>query len=187
MIFNSNIRWRSVVNIAIGVVILAALGYAVVQSLPRGDNRAAIGEPAPDFQLTDMEGHAQRLSDYRGRGVLINFWGSWCEPCVNEMPLLKEAYAQAGDGVEVLAVNVGQSRGTVKQFAEEQGLIFPLLLDVSGETAKTYRISGLPVSVLIDAEGVIAEVHTGEMKSVDEIKRMIDEVRPRRAAYAGQS
>lgn len=176
MIFNLNFRWRSALNIAIGIVLLAALGYAVVQSLPRGDNRAAVGEPAPDFQLTDLDGKAQRLSEYRGRGVLINFWGSWCEPCVNEMPLLKEAYAKAGGGVEVLAVNVGQSRGTVKQFAEEQGLTFPLLLDVSGETAKTYRVNGLPVSVLIDAEGVIAEVHTGEMKSVGQIEGLLKKI-----------
>ncbi|MFD0711974.1 redoxin domain-containing protein [Paenibacillus sp. GCM10027626] len=160
------------------IVLLAAGIYVFMQPGKDIKEPVRIGAIAPDFKATDLAGNTVSLSDYRGKGVLLNFWGSWCAPCVKEMPRIEHAYRSAIPGVEVLGVNVGQSRGTVKEFAEENGIEFPLLLDPGGKAAEAYWIKGLPATFLIDAEQKIVDIVPGEIASDAQAKELLELVRP---------
>jgi len=119
---------------------------------------------APDFSLETAEGGTVRLSDLRGRPVVVNVWTSWCPPCREEMPALQRVYQDYRDrGVVILGLNstVQDERGEALAFAAEQGLTFPILLDASGEATRLYQVRALPTTFFIDAQGMIQEVIAG--------------------------
>lgn len=119
---------------------------------------------APDFELRSIDRGTIRLSDLRGKVVILNFWASWCPPCREEMPALQRVYqAYQSQGVEVIAVNV-TSQDTLSDalnFVQDNGLTFSVLLDEQGGVQSTYRISGLPTTFFIDREGKIRELMIG--------------------------
>lgn len=124
------------------------------------------GEVAPDFALEDLSGKQVRLSDFRGRPVLVNFWASWCAPCQEEMPELQAVYsAQGDDGLVILAVNTlyQDKMSDVRAMASSLELTFPILLDGEGTVSSLYRASSFPTSVFVDREGQIYLVQVGSM------------------------
>ncbi len=123
-----------------------------------------VGRAAPDFLLAAVDGGEERLSDYRGKWVLINFWASWCGPCRQETPDLQRLQERRPDTVVVLGVNQQEPLKTAAEFVDEYDLTYPLALDSSGEVSAAYRVSrGLPVSILVDPSGVIREIHIGRI------------------------
>lgn len=115
-----------------------------------------VGRRAPELQLENLAGEQVRLSDLRGRPVMINFWAAWCGFCRIELPEMQEVYESYRDqGFTILAVDVQDDRTEVKSFVEELGLTFPVLLDSRGEVSRSYRIRGLPTSYFVDQDGVI--------------------------------
>ena len=120
------------------------------------------GKPqAPDFTLADLRGEPVRLSDLRGRVVLLNFWATWCMPCRDEMPSMQRLWQTYRDrGLTVLAVSTdtgGKKR--VANFARRLELSFPILLDSDGQVSDRYQVSGVPASFLIDRQGrIVAHV-----------------------------
>ncbi|WP_352420316.1 TlpA disulfide reductase family protein [Proteiniborus sp.] len=137
-----------------------------------------IGEPAPDFILEDLEGNKVSLKNYEGeKTVLLNFWASWCPPCREEMPDLNKLYEEnKDDDFIVLAVNVGESESAVKNFIEENGYTFPVLLDETQEVGVTYNTFSIPTSVMIDKEGIIRAYRPGLM-TYEHMIEMLDNVR----------
>ncbi len=122
------------------------------------------GSPAPDFELIDLEGNTQRLSDLRGSVVLLNFWATWCSPCEVEMPVLDAAYQRYRDqGLVVLAVNFDETEAEVRAFRDRMDLSFPVVLDPGGQVQQLYRVRGYPTSFLVDRDGVIQVEHIGIM------------------------
>lgn len=124
------------------------------------------GRAAPDFILHTLDGGSIRLSDLRGKVVLINFWATWCGPCRQEVPELVRAYTAERDrGLEIVAVNLQEQEDKVRDFADEFGMQFPIALDRTGEVASAYRVqgSGLPTSVFVDRQGVVRVVRYGAM------------------------
>ncbi len=121
-----------------------------------------IGAQAPDFALRDLEGNEVRLSDYRGKTVLLTFWATWCGPCRLEMPAFEERYLELkDDGFTVLGLNYDEPVEDVSGFRDELGLSFPLLLDPGGSVQRLYRIRGYPSSIFVDPQGVVRVVHIG--------------------------
>jgi len=121
-----------------------------------------IGAQAPDFALRDLEGNEVRLSDYRGRTVLLTFWATWCGPCRLEMPTFEGRYQELkDDGFTVLGLNYDEPVEDVSAFRDELGLSFPLLLDPGGSVQRLYRIRGYPSSIFVDPQGVVRIVHIG--------------------------
>lgn len=119
---------------------------------------------APDFALQDTSGQVIRLSDLRGRPVLVNIWASWCGPCRAEMPAMQRLYKDYHDrGFEILAVNSTSEDSPEKAiaFANDLGLTFPILFDFQGEVARLYKAQALPSSFFIDPQGIIQEVVVG--------------------------
>lgn len=126
----------------------------------RGYERLA--RPAPAFTLPTADGGTLALEDLRGQVVLLNFWATWCEPCRAEIAELDALAQEFGpQGFRVVGINVGESPERVRQFAAELQVGFPLLLDPDGQVYPAYGVMGLPTSYLVDAEGLIRDVHLG--------------------------
>ncbi|MBY0154841.1 MULTISPECIES: TlpA disulfide reductase family protein [Cytobacillus] len=125
------------------------------------------GNLAPDFELTDMEGNPVKLSDYRGKAVLLNFWASWCPPCRAEMPHMEKLYNKYKDeNFDILAVNLTNTEknsGDAEKFVKELGLTFTIPMDVKGEAGSDYNIMAYPTSYFIDSDGVIREKVLGAL------------------------
>jgi peroxiredoxin len=120
------------------------------------------GSLAPDFLLMELDGGDFRLSDLRGKAVIVNFWATWCTPCRKEMPQFVAAYDRYKDeGLEVVAVNVQESPSIIRPFAEDFGMEFTVVLDKRGAVSDSYRLIGLPTTYFIDREGVIRSVFQG--------------------------
>ena len=119
---------------------------------------------APDFSLADANGKVTRLSDLRGKPVLLNLWASWCAPCQVEMPAMQKAFERyQAQGFTILAVNTTfqDKRENALAFAARQGLTFPILFDLNGETSQKYRVRSMPTSFFIDQNGIIQKVVIG--------------------------
>ncbi|PYF05772.1 TlpA family protein disulfide reductase [Ureibacillus chungkukjangi] len=126
----------------------------------------ALNVKAPNFELKNLNGEKVMLSDLKGKKVFINFWTTWCPPCVKEMPTIQKFYEEHAqkEGIEILAVNVTDQElkvDHVKQFAHEYSISFPILLDDKGDVSINYEVLSIPTSVIINEEGMIIEQIVG--------------------------
>ena len=134
---------------------------------------------APDFTVTDADGNEVKLSDFRGKGVVLNFWASWCGPCKSEMPHFQEAYEQYGEEVQFLMVNMstafGDSRSDAEQVLTDGGYTFPVYYDTNAECAYGYGVTGIPMTFFIDKNGNLVSGKTG-MISMADLERRIQTI-----------
>ncbi len=161
----------------LGVLLLAAAILAVVllQAQPKtpvpiqvsvAAGPARVGAPAPDFSSSSPDGARVRLSRYRGKPVLVNFWATWCGPCQDEMPLIQRARDRwASSGLTVLAVNYRETDArAITSFLKKVGARFPAVYDPDGRIAAAYGVTiGLPITVFIDRAGVVSVIQVGQM------------------------
>ena len=142
------------------------------------DNEAA-KQLAPDFTVYDLEGNPHKLSDFRGKPVILNFWATWCGYCKMEMPDFNEKYQEYGEEIHFLMVNVTDgSQETVEKasaFVAEEGYSFPVYYDTTLEATSSYPTNGLPVTFIIDAEGAVTAWQQG-MMTADALQKGIDMV-----------
>ena len=154
-----------------------AAGAAAVLVLFLWANRQRLspvepGRRAPDFEVFDLEGTPRRLSDHRGKVVLVNVWATWCPPCQEEMPSMERLYQEiSDDDFEILAVSVdaplgeedafGRPGGDLRGFSETRGFTFTILHDPSGKIQETYQTTGVPESFLLDRDGIIKKEVAG--------------------------
>jgi len=124
-------------------------------------------DTAPDFAVVDEEGNPVRLSDFRGRPVVLNFWASWCPPCRQEMPEFDSAYKEMGGDVVFMMVDLTdggrESVATASRFVEGQGYGFPVYFDTRGEAADAYGIMSIPATFFIDGEGRVVSSQVGAL------------------------
>ncbi|MGH9428969.1 MAG: peroxiredoxin family protein [Terriglobia bacterium] len=156
-------------------VIMAA---PVAQHVWANDERPEEGHFAPDFALKTLEGKTLRLSELRGKKVvLINFWATWCPPCRLEMPTMQQIYTEyKGKGLEILAINIEpDAKEEIQDFIKELRLTFPVLLDPDMKVTRKYRLIGLPVSMLIDRQGIIRSKEIGYHDWTDKESRKLVE------------
>ncbi len=137
-------------------------GYPTAIVEPGTQNGAFhVGDTAPDFWLQLEDGRYVRLSDLRGKPVLINFWATWCPPCRAEMPeFVKTA---ADEDIIVLAVNDGEDRSLVEDFASAFGMTMPVVLDRDGMLGERYLVQGLPTTYFVDREGKVSSMVVGQI------------------------
>lgn len=163
------------------LLILVAIGFILYVSVAKdGEKVVKVGDKAPLFELKNLEGEKVALSDYKGKGVILNFWGTWCNPCKEEMPDLNRMNKiYHSKGVEVLTVHVKDSPQQVKQFFSElpEEVELMVALDGSGDVMRAYNANDLPNTYVIDKNGIIKAHHKGQMSRVD-IKKYMDMVQP---------
>jgi|UniRef100_UPI003321C27E thiol-disulfide isomerase/thioredoxin len=121
------------------------------------------GVAAPDFTGELMDGTSITLSELQGKPVIINFWATWCGPCVKEMPAFERLKDDFGDKIGIIAVNCGDDAETVKDFVEENGYTFPVVLDEEYSISMLYPTNSIPYTVVLDAEGKVAHISTGAL------------------------
>lgn len=121
------------------------------------------GVEAPDFTGELIDGTSITLSELQGKPVIINFWATWCGPCVKEMPAFERLKDDFGDKIGIIAVNCGDDAGTVKDFVEENGYTFPVVLDEGYSISMLYPTNSIPYTVVLDADGKVTHISTGAL------------------------
>lgn len=138
--------------------------------------------PAPDFSLTDMDGKAHALADYRGKVVLVNFWATWCPPCRKEMPSLERVYQHfKGKPFAVLAINQWETVDHVFSYMGDLNVdpSFPILFDSESKVADQFGVRGLPTSFLVDAQGrIVYRAVGGREFDHPEVEKLIEGLLP---------
>ena len=126
-------------------------------------------QKAPEFTLKDLKGNPVALSSMKGKVVLLNFWATWCPPCVAEMPELNKLYKKlASRGLEIIAVSTDSSITSPKEFVSKNDIQFKVLYDDARATARLYKVFSMPTTFLIDRRGVIVEKFFGDYEWADD-------------------
>lgn len=152
----------------VAALLVAVIAAAVVWVFIHHSSQERIegikeGVTAPDFEVTALSGEKVSLTEHRGKVLLLNFWASWCKPCMQEMPLLNEIHQSSGSQIETLFINVGESKGTVAEYMKEHQFSFPVAIDVTGKISTAYGVTALPSTFIINEEGEIARIRLGEI------------------------
>ena len=165
-----NRKW---IQISVLTVALLIGAYAIVSTIYKPDTSVKIGSKAPEFSLATLDKQVRQLSDFEGKALVINFWGTFCPPCVNEMPALQKQYDQwKDDNVVVLGINLSESNLTVKNFLNQLNITFPIVIDNNDQIRKKYNVRYYPTTFFVDSSGVIQDIFVGEMKEEDIITRI---------------
>lgn len=137
----------------------------------------ATQKTAPDFTVVDEDGIEHKLSDYRGKPVIVNFWASWCGPCKAEMPHFQTAWETYGEEVQFMMVNMstgfGDTREKSSKFLSDGNFTFPVFYDDNSEAAIGYGLSGVPMTLFVDADGYIHNIARG-MLTQERLERGIE-------------
>lgn len=162
------------------ILLLGLTGYGIWQALAAGQSKEvglSVGDTAPDFALKTLDDEQIRLSQLRGKPVMINFWATWCPPCRQEMPELEKFYETHKQHVELLSVHLTSQdrRDKVGPFIQQYSLTFPVVLDEKGKILKLYNIQTIPTTYILDGNGVIRKKVIGPMtyKQMQEIMNQI--------------
>ena len=151
---------------------LAARALLVIVLTVTGARYAAgdlPGSSAPDFVLKSVSGENLRLSEYRGRVVMLSFWASWCGECRSQLEGLATLYERYGSaGFELLTVSLDRDRDQVADIASAVKAGYPVLHDAAGEVGRSYEVSSMPLVVLIDRDGVVRDVFEGYRRGHEE-------------------
>ena len=177
----------------VGRLMTLGLVLAVGLALPclAGELRPLEAKPAPALELPDLHGAMRSLADWRGQVVLLNFWASWCQPCLEEMPGIQRlAERMQGRGFAVLGVNVAETQRRAARSVEQLKLTFPALLDTEGETFRAWGGKALPTSALIDRQGRLRYVGLGPLEwdgaeAVTAVEGLLQEGERQSGATAG--
>jgi peroxiredoxin len=144
--------------LSVALVVSGGLVWGMSSRVP------AVCTPVEDFRLPDLGGKSQSLSQYRGKIVLVNFWGTWCKGCTTEMPAMQATYDRLRNKeFVVLTINELEDDMTVREHIRQYGYTFPVLMDRDNKVANQFGVFGLPVSVFIDEKGVVQQYIKGAL------------------------
>jgi cytochrome c biogenesis protein CcmG, thiol:disulfide interchange protein DsbE len=171
----STVVWR---------VIIVGLLLAFVWFLAVGLQRQNVSERrvsgvAPEFAFTTFDGETIRLSDLQGKGVVLNFWASWCDPCRAEAALLEDAWRrEEANGIVFIGLDYLDQEHSALAYLAEFDITYPNGPDLQSEAARRYGIQGVPETFFIDGEGRIASMVIGPVLSEADLERRLDAIRP---------
>jgi thiol-disulfide isomerase/thioredoxin len=134
---------------------------------PGGGDTGGSGRPLPDLTLDTLDGGTVNLTSYKGRPVVVNFWASWCPPCLKEMPDFEQVYQQRDGSVAFVGINVRESAATANELATRTGVTYDLVLDTNGEASRAFTVVNMPTTVFVGADGTITSVHAGALTAAE--------------------
>jgi peroxiredoxin len=148
--------------ISVIVILGAAMLFAACEKTPE---LAAVGKPAPDFSLVDRQGRTWKLSALRGQVVFVNFWATWCPPCLQEMPSMQKLFSSMPqDRFKMLAILYKDEPAAADRMALQHQYTFPILVDPGSRVGRAYGLTGVPETFIIDKEGVLREKFIGPVQ-----------------------
>ena len=173
---------RLIFRTSILIVMVAAIIFALVSNIQADKTIYQVGDDAPDFELKQINKNNElesiRLSDFKGQGVMLNFWGTWCKPCEEEMPYMQELYPEYKEkGIEIIAVSLDSTELVVDRFIDKYDLTFPIPHDKTGEVRDLYKIGPIPSSIFINPDGKIQRVVNGAL-SLESLENYFKEILP---------
>ncbi|MCY3926293.1 MAG: TlpA disulfide reductase family protein [bacterium] len=140
----------------------AVTGPETPEDAPAGDRRRV-----PDVRFDYFDGSEGSLADFAGTPTVINFWASWCPPCITEMPAFEAVHRELGPNVAFLGVNVGDEPGAARELAERTGVTYPLAEDPDSAIFRAFGGLGMPTTVLVDGHGTIMHMVASRLKAQD--------------------
>ena len=162
-----------------GKVSLGGLASAPQSTQSSGDETEPAAPQAPDFTVYDKDNNPVKLSDFRGKPVILNFWASWCGPCVSEMPEFQNFYDQYGEDIHFVLVNLTdgsqETVETASKFVSDQGYTFPIYFDKDLDAAAAYGVNAVPVTYFLDAEGYLVVWAQGAL-TADMLQQGVDKL-----------
>lgn len=170
----------ALVTVAVTIRTGLDLGNLDIAMQPAGAMSLPLGEPAPGFILEDLDGNKVSLADQRGRVVLVDFWATWCGPCLQELPHIQQIHEQYREqGLVVLTISTDDQRNKVRPFVEKQGYTFRVLY-ADSQVQTAYGVQGIPLVCLIDRQGLVRFHHVGygpgsEKQLAEEVVKLLKE------------
>ncbi|MFG6118503.1 MULTISPECIES: thiol-disulfide oxidoreductase ResA [Thalassobacillus] len=161
-------------------VLVGLVIFAIIGNLSQDDAVVAEGEQAPNFELEQFgtEGERKSLDDFKGKGVMLNFWATYCKPCEEEMPYMQELYPKYKEkGVEIVGVNLDSTKLVVNRFIDKYELTFTNLHDKNGQVMDQYGISPIPSTFFIDENGEIVDKVIGPL-TLEKLEEHLKEIQP---------
>lgn len=154
------------------LLLLAALAGGCASDNPKTTaaaptTTAQASQAAPDFSFTYLDGTKSSLSELRGKPVFLNFWATWCPPCVGEMPHFNSVYPRYKDKINFLAISLDDSMQEASAFMQQKGYNFPAGYGNVNDIAGKYEIQGIPTSLLLDANGNVIASKVGAMTEAE--------------------
>lgn len=145
-----------------GEVATTAATPETAEPAPAGDHR-----PVPEVRFDYFDGSEGTLADLAGTPAVINFWASWCPPCITEMPAFEAVHVELAPQVAFLGFNVGDEPGAARELAERTGVTYPLAEDPDSTIFQAFGGFGMPTTVLVDAEGMIVHMISSRLRAQD--------------------
>lgn len=124
------------------------------------------GQQAPSFEASLMRGGPTSLASFRGKPTMLVFWASWCGPCRKEAPEVVKIAGNYAGAINVVGINAGESIGTAKRAADQMGITWPVVMDMKGSIQSAYKVSGIPLVLILDGNGVVRHRNNGVPSNV---------------------
>lgn len=175
-------RNRLIFRTIILAILLVAVVYALVSNLTKDQSKISVGDDAPDFKLEQVNGNNDmqtvQLSDLKGKGVMLNFWATYCPPCEAEMPFMEKLYPKYKDeGIEIVAVNLDATELVINRFIDKYDLTFPVPHDSKSQVMDLYDVGPIPSTFFIDKEGKVVDVVNGAL-TLDKLEGYLQKIEP---------
>ena len=172
---------RLIIRSVILLVMIVAIGYTFYSHFAEERGVVDKGDMAPNFALVDLEGNTVELEDFRGKGVYVNFWATYCSICRVKMQYLNEHYDEYKDkGIEILSVNVDESTVQVDRHKQRHELSYSLYIDRNMLVSNAYGVAALPTVFLIDEHGKVIERQIGG-KTEEQVLEALEKIIPDRS------
>lgn len=170
---------RLIFRTAVLLVLIGAVVTTFVSSFRDDSNVVKAGDLAPNFKLKQVNGEETfELKELRGKGVMLNFWATYCDPCKEEMPYMEQLYPEYKEkGIEILAVSLDTTELVVKNFIEDYNLTFPIVHDQRGDVMDLYKIGPIPTTFFINPEGEVVRVIQGPL-TLERLESYFQEILP---------
>lgn len=156
---------RLILRSCVLILLVIMIGYTMyILTIDTTSTHSLVGKKATNFVGESINDEIIELEELTAEKTIVNFWGSWCEPCKREMPAFEEVYkVHNNNGVNIISVNLGDSNLVVNQFIQRYNLSFPVIIDRDSSIKQSYKIDRLPASFLINSDGIIEEYFEGEI------------------------